>query len=284
MGDTCDTVSEAKAAMQTVTIAGVGANGVGFGVHVAVEDKSGDSAIFEFVNGRLWVYPPEGSPEGSGLGHDYQVMTNDPELPLQLAHRDTYMTFGKTYPGGLKFMCNDTKGRDCSTFATEDSCPSTCMWKDKTGCQLEFPNDCLPGDITSRARFVRLSYFLHFLDDAGIDGDTMSGDMRGVLLSAAVPRNAPDQDEWDDGVYPTWWYSVIDHPQQVYYFGWYGNLNTIYIDLGGLPRSVWSHERKMKYLNPQLKGLVGDVTSLFSDTQPPAAVAEAKPQLQILFK
>merc|ERR1719240_1383234 len=51
--DTCANVSEAKAAMQTVIIAGVGANGDSIGVHVAVEDKSGDSAIFEFVNGRL---------------------------------------------------------------------------------------------------------------------------------------------------------------------------------------------------------------------------------------
>merc|ERR1712007_320909 len=123
-------------------------------------DKSGDSAIFEFVNGRLQVYPPEGSQDGAGFGRDYQVMTNDPELPLQLAYRNSYLEFDKQNPKHLKLKCNDTLGRDCAAFPTEALCPSTCMWNKKTGCELELPNDCLPGDITSQARFVRMSYFL----------------------------------------------------------------------------------------------------------------------------
>merc|ERR1712190_469546 len=98
--------------MQQVTVAGVAAGARVLGTHMALEDPSGDSAIVEFVDGRLHVYPPE----GAGFGPDFRVMTNDPPMPGQLAHRDQLMAFGPEYPRGLKLKCNDTNGRDCATF------------------------------------------------------------------------------------------------------------------------------------------------------------------------
>ncbi len=43
-------------------------NGVKSRLHLAISDASGDSAIFEYVDGRLSVYH----------GREYQVMTNSP--------------------------------------------------------------------------------------------------------------------------------------------------------------------------------------------------------------
>lgn len=50
-------------------------NGKAAGLHLSLSDKSGDSAIFEYVNGELVVHH----------GSEYQVMTNSPTYDEQLA-------------------------------------------------------------------------------------------------------------------------------------------------------------------------------------------------------
>merc|ERR1712060_748218 len=55
--DTCATVEDTVEAMRHVRVADVlashrpGSEGKSFGVHLAVEDASGDSAIYEVING-----------------------------------------------------------------------------------------------------------------------------------------------------------------------------------------------------------------------------------------
>lgn len=44
-------------------------------IHVSISDSSGDSAIFEYINGELKIYHSK----------DYKVMTNEPEYSQQLA-------------------------------------------------------------------------------------------------------------------------------------------------------------------------------------------------------
>lgn len=44
-------------------------------VHLALEDSTGDSAILEYINGKLVIHH----------GRQYQVMTNDPPYDQQLA-------------------------------------------------------------------------------------------------------------------------------------------------------------------------------------------------------
>jgi len=56
------------------------------GLHVAVEDSSGDSAIFEYVKGRLVVHQ----------GPEFRVMTNDPNLDEMLVRIKKYKEFGGT--------------------------------------------------------------------------------------------------------------------------------------------------------------------------------------------
>lgn len=59
-------------------------NGVKARLHLAVTDASGDSAIFEYVDGRLEIHH----------GRQYRVMTNSPVYDLQLAVNDYWRQIG----------------------------------------------------------------------------------------------------------------------------------------------------------------------------------------------
>jgi len=59
-------------------------NGVKARLHLAISDPSGDSAIFEYINGRLVIY----------RGRQYQVLTNSPAYNLQLAIDDYWKQIG----------------------------------------------------------------------------------------------------------------------------------------------------------------------------------------------
>lgn len=55
-------------------------------VHLAISDRSGDSAIFEYVKGRLVIHH----------GRQYQVMTNSPTFEKQLALAEYWKQIGGT--------------------------------------------------------------------------------------------------------------------------------------------------------------------------------------------
>ena len=63
------------------------------GIHLSIADASGDSAIIEYLDGRVHVY------------HDkqYKVMTNDPSYQKQLDNLSRYNGFGgeKSLPGSF---------------------------------------------------------------------------------------------------------------------------------------------------------------------------------------
>jgi penicillin V acylase-like amidase (Ntn superfamily) len=73
--DNAATVTEALALLDKVQIVMVEAHGHKATVHLAIEDASGDSAIVEYIEGKLIVHH----------GRDYRVMTNDPSYDQQLA-------------------------------------------------------------------------------------------------------------------------------------------------------------------------------------------------------
>ncbi|MFK5073457.1 linear amide C-N hydrolase, partial [Klebsiella pneumoniae] len=64
-----------------------------WGLHVAIEDTTGDSAVFEFVKGKLVVHH----------GKEYTVMTNEPPLAEQLVNVKRYKLFGgkEAMPGDI---------------------------------------------------------------------------------------------------------------------------------------------------------------------------------------
>ncbi len=59
-------------------------NGVKSKLHLAISDPSGDSAIIEYIDGRIVIY----------RGRQYQVLTNSPAYNLQLAINDYWKQIG----------------------------------------------------------------------------------------------------------------------------------------------------------------------------------------------
>jgi len=82
------TVAEAVAAIGDVGIVSLPVRGQELGVHLALEDASGDSAIVEIVDGATVVHH----------GPDTTVMTNDPSYDQQLANLRRYRGFGGELP------------------------------------------------------------------------------------------------------------------------------------------------------------------------------------------
>lgn len=91
--DNFATVAEAVAAAraQKFQIVTMVYGGRRVALHLALRDKSGDAAVFEYVGGELKVYH----------GRQYHVMTNSPPFDQQLAQLKTYLGFGgdKALPG-----------------------------------------------------------------------------------------------------------------------------------------------------------------------------------------
>lgn len=87
--DTCKTVQEAVNRAKDFQVVPVDVRGKSdWGLHLALADSSGDSAIFEFNGGKLNVYH----------GKQYQVVTNDPSYEEQMANLKKYKTFGGDEP------------------------------------------------------------------------------------------------------------------------------------------------------------------------------------------
>jgi choloylglycine hydrolase len=86
--DNCTTVKDALAALDTFQVASVEVQNEKWPQHVALEDATGDSAVLEYVNGKLVVY----------RGPQYTVLTNEPTLDDQLKNLKRYKFFGGNVP------------------------------------------------------------------------------------------------------------------------------------------------------------------------------------------
>lgn len=158
--DNFATVAEAIQGLAEVRVAPVSIMGQELGVHIAIEDASGDSAIIEPVDGTMVVHH----------GREHRVMANSPKFTDQLANLERYRPFGGELPP--------------------------------------------PGDITSLDRFVRASYFLHFLPEPQDEEEAVSSVMQ-VVATVAKPPGAP----YPEGdIYPTRWLSAVDLTNLDYFF------------------------------------------------------------------
>lgn len=86
--DNYATVHEALDGLEKIRIAGLNLGGMNWPVHLAIEDASGDSAVIEYVNGVQKIHH----------GREFTVMTNEPELDVQLANIKRYKPFGGALP------------------------------------------------------------------------------------------------------------------------------------------------------------------------------------------
>lgn len=119
----------------------------------------------------------------------------------------------------------------------------------------------LPGDILSEHRFVRASYFLHYLPQPNTYDEALAA-IAMVGRNVSVPPGAP----YDDfSVYPTWWMSITDVTERVYYFQPSNRPNLFWVELG----TDRPHHGEVRVLDPQRSGLVANVSDQFdpSSTQ-----------------
>lgn len=86
--DNCQTVNEALKIEATLQIIATVVHDQTWPIHLAMEDASGDSAIIEYDQGKRHVYH----------GSQYNVMTNEPPFPMQLANVKRYKAFGGQLP------------------------------------------------------------------------------------------------------------------------------------------------------------------------------------------
>ncbi|RFA21178.1 linear amide C-N hydrolase [Subtercola boreus] len=197
--DHFDTVADAVEHVADIRIIAPPIRGQYMGAHIAIEDASGDSAIFEPINGEMVVHH----------GAEFTVMANSPTFDEQLANRARYRPFGGELPP--------------------------------------------PGDITSADRFVRASYFRHYLPEPRNLEQTVAGVLQ-VSQNVAVPAGAPYD---DGGIYPTWWHSASDLTNLTYYFWSTTSPNVIWAELPEL-----AAQTEVLSMNPRAEHLVGDVTGL----------------------
>lgn len=109
-----------------------------------------------------------------------------------------------------------------------------------------------PGNILSPDRFVRASYFLHYLPPPTSYAQALAGPVL-IARNVAVPPGAP----YDDfEVYPTWWISAVDVTNAAYHFQVSTSPNLIWLDLRDLD---FSKGADVLYIDPKVEGLIGDV-------------------------
>jgi penicillin V acylase-like amidase (Ntn superfamily) len=88
MLDNYASVDEAVEAMKQIQIISISIAGKEWPLHMSIADAKGDSAIFEFVNGRLTV----------NRGPNTAVMTNEPSFDIQRKNLRRYRLFGGKLP------------------------------------------------------------------------------------------------------------------------------------------------------------------------------------------
>jgi len=197
--DNCATVEEAVALMKKVRIAPVKMGDKILGAHFAVEDPSGDSAIFEFIDGNLVIHH----------GKKYCVMTNDPSYPVHVNNLMAYKDFGGTH-------------------------------------------EALPGTTDADDRFIRAATYLQRLKKPA-NADEALGKIMAVARAVTVPFDA---DEYG----PTWWTSLTDVSNRVYYFDWALTPNIVWVELDKIN---FDKDQPVRKINPRQPNLVGEVSASF---------------------
>ena len=206
--DNFATVEDVLTRMWNVQIVSAPVRGRFLGLHLAVEDVNGDSAVIEFINGRRVVHH----------GKEFRVVASEPSYEEQLDHLQRYRPFG----GDLQ--------------------PS--------------------GKITALDRFVRASYFLHYLPRPGTPEEAVAG-VQGVARNISMPHGVP----FDDfSHYPTWWTTISDLTKRKFYFQSTLSPNLIWLELDRL--SLVERARVLT-LDPREQYLLGDVADQLEIAQPP---------------
>lgn len=210
--DNFSTVDEAVHAMDEVPfalIAPVLPNGREAAVHVSLSDATGDSAILEYIDGKLKIHHSS----------EYRVMTNSPAYEQQLA-LEAYWDL----VGGNRF---------------------------------------LPGTINAADRFVRASYNLKTspkYEDPKLAVAAAFSQIRAI----GVPLGMADPDH--PNISMTFWRTVADHGDKIYYFESVLMPAILWVDLKRIDFKIESGPRKLAIERDS--SFAGDVSEKFEKAEP----------------
>ncbi len=108
----------------------------------------------------------------------------------------------------------------------------------------------IPGDIASEERFVRATYYLSHLPRPAGEAEAVAG-VFGVIRNCQVPYGAPDT-QFD--TFPTWWASVTDLTDRVYYFQSTRAPNVVWAELDELDFAPGAPALAIDPRDPALSG------------------------------
>ncbi len=126
----------------------------------------------------------------------------------------------------------------------------------------------IPGDIASEERFARATYYLSHLPRPADTAEAVAG-VFGVIRNCQVPYGAPDN-RFD--TYPTWWASVTDLTERVYYFQSTRAPNVVWLELDALD---FSPGAPVMSLDPRDPELSGPITAALAPAELDWGVAES---------
>jgi penicillin V acylase-like amidase (Ntn superfamily) len=110
----------------------------------------------------------------------------------------------------------------------------------------------IPGDIISEERFARATYYLSHLPPPADAAEAVAG-VFGIVRNCQVPYGAPDN-RFD--TYPTWWASVTDLTNRVYYFQSTRAPNVVWLELDKLGLHAGEPVRSLDPRDPELAGAI----------------------------
>jgi len=110
----------------------------------------------------------------------------------------------------------------------------------------------IPGDIVSEERFVRATYYLAHLPTPADAAEAVAG-VFGIVRNCQVPYGAPDN-RFD--TFPTWWATVTDLTNRVYYFQSTRAPNVVWLELDTLSLHAGDEARSLDPRDPQLAGAI----------------------------
>lgn len=175
-------------------------------VHLALEDRTGDSAIIEYVNGKAHIYH----------NRAYTVLTNSPTYDKQLANAATKMNEPETNLGGSN---------------------------------------------TPVDRFVRAAFYVQRLkaSDSKYNYSDQIRSLISIMQNVAEPFGAPSPER--SLVTPTYWLSIADLTDGLYFFHTSRSFNMVWVDLKKLDFNVY---RSLSFRPSGNYEASGDVSDRFA--------------------
>jgi len=177
--------------------------------HLAISDPTGDSAIFEYIGGKLVIHH----------GKDYQVMTNSPVFDQQLALNKYWEQIG-----GMIF---------------------------------------LPGTIRASDRFARASFYINAIPKTA-DMFQAVASVFGVIRGVSVPLGITTPGQ--PNIASTYWRTVSDHKNKVYYYDSATSPTTFWVPLAELDLKEGAPVKKLALIGG--KTYSGSAASKFEPAQP----------------